>query len=74
MAISPTALRAETPPDSGLQPWTGKPNPPFSLKGLDGANENLANYSKHIVLVHFFATWCEPCRKGMYRRGGWWIT
>lgn len=61
----PPALRAETPPASGLQPWTGKAKPAFSLKRLDGQTESLANNSNRIVLVHFFATWCEPCRKEM---------
>jgi peroxiredoxin len=39
--------------------------PLFSLPSLDGPLRDLAQFRGRILLVHFFATWCEPCRPEM---------
>ena len=61
LGFAPWAASANAP----IKAWTGGATPPFELSALDGRKVELSALRGRVVLINYWATWCEPCREEM---------
>jgi thiol-disulfide isomerase/thioredoxin len=48
-----------------LKPWAGGATPPLALRDLEGREHRLEDYRGKVVVLNYWATWCDPCRDEM---------
>ncbi len=52
-------------PPKGILKLPPYPAPEIKISDIDGKPYNLSNNKSHWIFVHFWASWCVPCRKEM---------
>jgi len=60
------AVQADEFSDFGVvRPGVRVKAPEFTLPDMDGRQRSLSSYQGKVVILHFWASWCVPCRKEM---------
>jgi len=63
VTIAASFLSAPGPVDAAPRP--GQPVPNFKVISTTGQTISMENYHGHVLILDFFATWCQPCRQSI---------
>jgi peroxiredoxin len=64
--------RDAVPDTASLGQMAGEPAPDVTLTLLDGSPLRLSDLQGNVVIVNFWASWCEPCRAEMPELQAYW--
>ncbi len=65
LSIAVLAAILAVPVPSFAVPRKGKPAPPLQVVTTSGQKVTLANYRGYVLVLEFFATWCEGCTESL---------
>lgn len=65
VSMAVLAALLAVPVTSFALPQKGKPAPPLQVVTTSGQRVSLANYRGYVLVLEFFATWCEGCKESL---------